>query len=94
MSFDSVMTIFASVQLPVPDLALLLVALSAIVAVFVRTTRDHRRQLRALSDAYRGELSRANRQLHELQSRLDRTRGELDRERRRNRSRAPARRAA
>ncbi len=84
--FSQTMSAVSAVSLPVPDLAILLIA-AVVVALVIRAAAKRQREAVAMvSNAYLAELTRANRQLNSAESKLSKLKSEVEKARRQARS--------
>ena len=84
-ALNSYVVQLAAFELPVPDLALILVAAFLISVLSINARNRQRKAVGDVATAYVAELTRVSRQAQSAEVELKRVRSDLEKERRRNR---------
>lgn len=84
-----VISALSTVSLPVPDLVLITIGAVLIVLIARSASNRQEKAVSKVSDAYVAELTRANRQVNSVESKLSKLKSELEKSRRRGRDSKP-----
>ncbi|MEM9640602.1 MAG: hypothetical protein AAGA19_03800 [Pseudomonadota bacterium] len=81
----------AAIEAPVPDIVIVALAAALLISLARIGSQRQKREIERIQDVYQSELTRVTRGLNTAESRLKRTKGEMERLRRASRKSKAAR---